>query len=198
MALKNDKTDGRIRAMLVTFQQYTMDGSVRLRPVGEVVSCREDGSDMRNTRFVYECYDEIGHPVKPEGVQDFRVTGLMKRDDGGRPWSMGYAYEEPREVHLGRAEAMVATLRRVHRGMEILRDRDGYPDSFGVYVARVAKLIGATRIIVAKNVKMESGGYDKNRDNYIMCGMGVGTDLINDRLRIWDGGTDEVQTWRGW
>ncbi len=53
-------------------------------------------------------------------------------------------YRNAYSVDLQRAEEMVRLLRKIERGMAKIEREFGYCESFGAYVARVAKVLGIT------------------------------------------------------
>jgi len=57
-------------------------------------------------------------------------------------------FENPWEVGLERAEAMVKTLKAIRAGLDRAAKRDGYPSSFGQYVLRVVRALGAAGILI--------------------------------------------------
>jgi hypothetical protein len=57
-------------------------------------------------------------------------------------------FENPWEVGLERAEAMVKTLKAVRAGLDKAIKRDGYPVSFGQYVLRIVRALGAAGVLI--------------------------------------------------
>lgn len=57
-------------------------------------------------------------------------------------------FENPWEVGLERAEAMVKTLKTIRAGLDKAAKRDGLPASFGQYVLRIVRALGAAGILI--------------------------------------------------
>jgi hypothetical protein len=84
------------------------------------------------------------------GLASLQVRGqtTLHTSDAGRTYGWGYAYDQPYQVDLDRARAMVATLGRLERRLAKLNERLGYPESFGAYLLRVAEVLGVRDFVI--------------------------------------------------
>lgn len=79
-----------------------------------------------------------------EPLADLRISAQADyASEDAYGWRVEYA--QPYSVDLGRAEVMVKLLRKIQRGLDRMERDLGYAESFGAYVARVGKLLGASR-----------------------------------------------------
>lgn len=97
---------------------------------------------------------------KPECAFEHLTFSLVSFSDSHAPsvhFTMDYrdcGYIGPSEVY-----AMAKTLKRLERGMEKISLTEGCPKSFGQYLNRVARLIGATYMLTPRNaVSRERSG----------------------------------------
>lgn len=91
-----------------------------------------DGGEIRNF---------VGGSFDPHALEDLTVTAQADRaSDDAYGWRVEYS--RPYSVDLRRAEQMAKTLRKVDAGLRRIEKRDGYPESFGQYLARVATVLG--------------------------------------------------------
>lgn len=58
------------------------------------------------------------------------------------------SYQNPWNVNMGRAEAMVKTLKTIKTSLDKAAKRDGLTASFGQYVLRVCRALGAAGILI--------------------------------------------------
>lgn len=74
---------------------------------------------------------------------------------------------QPYSVELERAESMVKVLKSIERGLKKITEEDGYPESFGGSILRLAKVTKAKWIIVEREDATRSGwSYDDNKSCY--------------------------------
>lgn len=69
-------------------------------------------------------------------LANFEVTAYVDRDNS-HAWGFHHGYAPPR-VELQRAEAMVRTLRKIAKGLEVATVEQGYVNDFATYILRIA------------------------------------------------------------
>jgi hypothetical protein len=82
-----------------------------------------------------------------------------RRYDGERLYGWDVEYRDAGYVDLERARVMVGRLGRIHRRLEAMRDRLGYPESFAAYLLRVATILGIREFVVWTPPRRGAGLY---------------------------------------
>jgi len=71
------------------------------------------------------------------------------------------AYSQPYKVDMREAERMYKTLSRIDRAFDKIRESEGWAQSFGQSVNRLARVLGAKHILVRRSPEAEARAGDK-------------------------------------
>jgi hypothetical protein len=82
------------------------------------------------------------------GYYDLTCTGYAKGREIEGSYGWGIEYRNAYSVDLRRAKQMLKTLAAVDKTMEKMRTQEGNPQTFGQFVNRFARAIGASYLIV--------------------------------------------------
>ena len=92
--------------------------------------------------------DSWGDEGLPYHLADLRVRCFYTVKDRQVKDVFGWKVEyHPHAVDLARAEKMIKTLRKIERKLEAISAQWGRPESFGEFVQRVLKVIGADGMV---------------------------------------------------
>jgi hypothetical protein len=158
------KNDGRIRALLVDLKEAYYAGENMLNIRAHVVTCDEHGQTVRNPDpYAFHDGETPRHAIKECDLNNFVIEVHSPKDtpDNFHSWIYWSAkYMAASDIDLRRAEGMVRTLKIVKKSMQKIYDEMGPVETFGQYLARNAKALGAVAILVETGVSGQSWGYD--------------------------------------
>lgn len=153
-----------------------------MEPTGKrwpAIFVRQEGRDRRGQ---YECYHVYGEMVcvyengcvrniswdylrddnaTLGGLHNLRIScqgNVEQRDRGVYAWET--EYYEASYIDLPRVRAMAKTLETIDRGMKRMAKEWGDPSTYGQYVLRVAKAIGAKELIF-QSKRCKGRSYDE-------------------------------------
>ena len=72
-------------------------------------------------------------------------------------WEIGYRAHDA--VCLGDAEKVIKLLKPLYRKLGKMNEVEGYPQSFGTWINRVARAIGATKVFTWSEERKQQTGY---------------------------------------
>ncbi len=122
----------------------------------------------------------------PYGISGDAFAGLRVEGHGNAKyadtsfWS-SVQYRDVYSVNLGTAEDMVTTLRRIDKGLDKIREAEGWATDWTTYVGRVARILGVKRLIVESSPRQrEISGCE-----YRVMPIGEGLDHIRHDIAEW-------------
>jgi hypothetical protein len=201
------QANGIQRALVVNFSQWydtytddtsrggTKDGQ-QLRVTATVVTCNADGTHIRGTSYL----EDFKHALGGEVFEDMRVRCIADRRDGALQYeSQKVEFYHVLTIDASRVKRMAKAIAAIERGLDRAAKLDGWHENSGQYITRVARSIGATRILLLKRyADTRYGDYDANQHQYINLSLGDAVNAINSRMRTWAGGADEQQSQIGY
>jgi len=103
----------------------------------------DDGSPRR--------LDSYNVTAKGFNLESFKVSASMicrqgKENDAYVSWEHGYT--DAWRINLAKAEAMVKVLKAIDTHLNKATQRDGQPASFGQYILRICRALGAAGILI--------------------------------------------------
>ena len=131
------------------------------------------GIPVVTARVVYTTLDEPKTLLSPsnrdwnggEEYADFAVHAYLANRPGDEPiWGPGHSYNSQR-VELRDAERMIKLLRKVDKGLEKLRQEEGWlaPTDYCGYVLRIARILGIKTFYVHADEQAKMHGLGKWR-----------------------------------
>jgi hypothetical protein len=199
------QANGVQRVLIVSFSQWydsytdnvpgggSNDGQ-QLRVVGCFGTCNADGSEIRNASYL----EDFKHSISGDMLEGFRVRCTAERSEGElRREGQKVEYYNVLTVNKMQARGMAKVFDAVERGLEKAAERDGWYENAGQYLSRVARSVGATRILIQKkSLDSRSGLYEW--DQYVNLSLREAVNMINSRMRDWAGGAHEQQSQIGY
>jgi hypothetical protein len=88
-------------------------------------------------------------------------------------------YERPFRVELREAEKMAATLRKIDKAMERLRERDGYPQDLVAFVRHAAQALKVECIVIPRT----DHGWSYAENDHEIKTLGSGLDWLSYQVR---------------
>lgn len=171
----------RIRALLVESRVMRDYGdNWRLESTGTIVTCLSDGTEISNVSpFLGHRASAAKHAVRESDLEDFTTEATIH---AGSPYGPNYShgYVRPYHVDAQRAAGMLRALRHVDRSLAREEDRDGPAGSIGHHMARVARAVGATAILLPSD---QNTGSTYAANAYHVHTPGVAVDRINLGIR---------------
>jgi len=113
-------------------------------------------------------------------VQNARDARDIREPEYSYGWEV--AYRDVYKIGYARAQRMVATLHKVSNGLAKLERDMGAPQTFGDYMARVAKVLGVKRTAWPTR-ENPNVSYDQNEYQFGTVGDGVG--IVRNRMIEW-------------
>lgn len=118
-----------------------------------------------------------------DGKKDFEYFHNLFADcqmsaDNDHAYGFKVSYHEPFRVDIRNCEKMVKTLRKIEKKINKLNDEFGEPRTFGEYVSRFAKAVGAKTVIFYEDYDNINLSYDNN--HYREYKVGVATGVIDN------------------
>jgi hypothetical protein len=92
--------------------------------------------------------DRLRNLVGVEDLEGLTVSAQGSPADGGSTYGWKVEFQDVAYIDLRHAQAMARTLGRVERRLARMADELGWPESFGAYLLRVAKVLGVKEFAV--------------------------------------------------
>lgn len=179
------------------YDSYSRTHSAELQ--FSVVRCSSYGTEIRG---VSDWDQDVFAGISDGALYGFRVTSWLEAGISTyygdadpvtdeyrvkrRQWGESYGYHDLSRIDLRQAEAMAKVLKLVGKRLEKFREEEGQYESFGQYVARVARAIGASILLVQKNFERMTSRSSAWADNgYVAHRLGDGAFAINCRVDDW-------------
>lgn len=121
-----------------------------------------------------------GDDLRGEGwFQDMQIRAWTYAGDTGFIGG-DIEYRDVFAVDRRRAELMAYTLKRLEQRLHKMNEAEGYATNFGTRVNRLARVIGAKRVLTYRNPGPPRGAYDDN--DYVEWSPGESVREIDDRI----------------
>jgi hypothetical protein len=141
--------------------------------------------------LIRNCTDCWSTPPPWRVLENFHLRATCWDDMSDRkPSSWEYGFSQAYFVGEARAEAMFKLLRKTRLSLEKQEATNGSVESFGAWVLRVGKALGAKHIITEHPDYWDhpwqgSTTYDRQEERWIWGDLKLGMDRINHRARHW-------------
>ncbi len=115
------------------------------------------------------------------GYEDLHFENFTFEDsEPNNGFQATLAYHNYR-AELHDCERQVKTLRAIHKASQKITDREGYAKTFGQYVNRMARIVGAEVVRVEKTEK----AWKTTGERYSECTLGDAVGWIDSRVNSW-------------
>jgi hypothetical protein len=124
------------------------------------------------------CSDSFNDHL-PE-YSDLALTCFARLNDNQEPYGWTLCYLQPYRVDLGNVERMHKTLKTIQRKLDAMTENEGCATSFGQYVVRFARAIGARKILFWRG---DTGMY--STDTYTSEEIRYMAHVVDRRINEW-------------
>ncbi len=125
--------------------------------------------------------DGAPYGISDDPMADLRVAGYGNAKYRESALWATIEYSNVYSVNLGRAEHMLAVLKRIDKGLDKIREAEGWASDWSTYVGRVARILGVKRLIVESSPRQR----DMSGEKYRILTIGEGLDHIRHDLAEW-------------